>query len=1560
MACTYTFKGTVYSEAEFNQFLSDNPNLKEQYLGGTLPIEITNVEEERLVQTKQLAQFKSEVKSGVPELFESNPELANSVYEALEFKKEINSRLTISQEGSDGFGYVLGLFDNKSERIGKIVYRNKTYLKDKGFPNVNELHLGFEENYQGKGYFQDALVELLNYDDSPIFISNGRVINDNVFKAINKLDISKLNINKIEDGYIITLNNEITPQQKQQAQQLYSQYLNTVFPDSQVKDIVYHGTDNINFQKFYDNLRSGIHFGTITQAQGRRKASDFEFKNNAKFIPSILNIKSPLRTKDYDWEKAGIAFEMWQPGDDLSDVDFTEYLISSGTIKEEDIQNAEGDFDLLNKKGYDGVIYKNEGAGETTGEDSYAVAKENQIHILGSKQDIEGFNNFIQANPNIQEASFYSLNTSEEKTTVIKAHKFIQEKLADYANRVKAFPKDETIKTVVDKLLGTQINLDLAVLDLQAIVKALETDYDYSSTILHGADGNGGIIARLKRYRNMDMNELVHNEDKRIEFTDTMRNINTFLRGYSRIEKISSEDVTAGWNPIVEQINDVVTWHQELLKDINNARSMYSDLITDFFMVRNNEISTNPNIKEGIMDIFTATDDESTKQLWLDAMADTHNAFIATTIKNYVRQMGVAQDEILVEQQNLRMALKAAFGLSDLNDIGKITKEQFSKYLEKDSAGRFTGRLVQQYLVEQYFADLNAFTKQITSLPQHRYSQELSNWYKQNTVSLYTEEELNDIVANKKATLSVREFEKWYKDNFIIDPATRERIPKVNGSLARPADKYLNKDFESISQDAFYKYMTETLAKLIDGYDRYNIVANGYIPAKKATDGKFSIVEYYNKHKAKKPSEFLGEGNEVIRILTLDMVQKLDQQPVFNLGKPYPHESYESYTMRVLMEAENLGFGKFDTLDELKEENARRREENQIRHGKAIDTNLYNVMNSFISKAITYKYKKQIEDEVTLALYQTDQLKFVKRKQNGDRFVNNVTNRLFNRGNLEAEMLIPNSNLQRHFTGWLEAIFYDNFDIDQGHFTAIGKLLLKYVSAKNMWLNASSAINNVAYGNLMIKIERAAAYFVTGDDLHRAEKDYWSNVVNMLADFRNDTSSNLITAMLKRFDIVENQIDRDIETKIVWKHLVSTDAFYFMQEMGEHWMQNKMLLAMMHSHRLIDGKAVSLQDYIDANRKQVLDDILSPNEKMRLNEYIERRKEKEQYIEGKHNYIEDFLMKYIAPEKLKLYNDAKKKQKEELTEEFKQYTEIFDLFELKDGVAVVKKTTEGDVSTPAITAEELAEFTQRVRKVNQSMHGIYNKNDASMIQRGALGKLAMQFRKWVIPGINRRFGSRFFKSYWSESRKSWDKGYYQSINQFLATPFRKDSTLTVENTEEAGKAISNIFGDMYKFVTNLKIYYNALDDFEQAQVRRALTEMGYLLITLALGMLSTMLIGGDDKKKKLPLIADLWFYQLDRMSSELGFYTPFGLINEGQKIMRAPAAATTAIQDVLNLLGQSFMFMYSPDTRYYKGGIYNKELKLGVATGKMIPIYNQWMKMKRVDKFNQYYNLYFF
>jgi metallophosphoesterase superfamily enzyme len=92
------------------------------------------------------------------------------------------------------------------DRIGSITYRVKTYLSEKGYPVVNELHLGFESEYQGRGYFQDALIELLKYDDTPIYASKHRVINALVFKAINKLDKDIFDISEIEDfGYVIKL-----------------------------------------------------------------------------------------------------------------------------------------------------------------------------------------------------------------------------------------------------------------------------------------------------------------------------------------------------------------------------------------------------------------------------------------------------------------------------------------------------------------------------------------------------------------------------------------------------------------------------------------------------------------------------------------------------------------------------------------------------------------------------------------------------------------------------------------------------------------------------------------------------------------------------------------------------------------------------------------------------------------------------------------------------------------------------------------------------------------------------------------------------------------------------------------------------------------------------------------------------------------------------------------------------------------------------------------------------------------------------------------------------------
>lgn len=48
-----------------------------------------------------------------------------------------------------------------------------------------------------------------------------------------------------------------------------------------------------------------------------------------------------------------------------------------------------------------------------------------------------------------------------------------------------------------------------------------------------------------------------------------------------------------------------------------------------------------------------------------------------------------------------------------------------------------------------------------------------------------------------------------------------------------------------------------------------------------------------------------------------------------------------------------------------------------------------------------------------------------------------------------------------------------------------------------------------------------------------------------------------------------------------------TKAAFFMQESGEHMMQHKLLFAMLNSHRLINGKFMTLQELINSKIKTI-------------------------------------------------------------------------------------------------------------------------------------------------------------------------------------------------------------------------------------------------------------------------------------------------------------------------------------------------------------------------------------
>ena len=138
----------------------------------------------------------------------------------------------------------------------------------------------------------------------------------------------------------------------------YSQYLDTIFPDSKVKDIVYHGTLEFIGDKFTKDFLKKNSFRP-------REREGFYFTNQIGIsitgfakktvIPSLINISNP------------------QLANDIRDI--KEYDINNdGAISKEDIGDEFGDYEFP----------------------SFVVFEPEQIHILGNKEDVKGFKEFVE------------------------------------------------------------------------------------------------------------------------------------------------------------------------------------------------------------------------------------------------------------------------------------------------------------------------------------------------------------------------------------------------------------------------------------------------------------------------------------------------------------------------------------------------------------------------------------------------------------------------------------------------------------------------------------------------------------------------------------------------------------------------------------------------------------------------------------------------------------------------------------------------------------------------------------------------------------------------------------------------------------------------------------------------------------------------------------------------------------------------------------------------------------------------------------------------------------
>lgn len=191
----------------------------------------------------------------------------------------------------------------------------------------------------------------------------------------------------------------------------------------------------------------------------------------------------------------------------------------------------------------------------------------------------------------------------------------------------------------------------------------------------------------------------------------------------------------------------------------------------------------------------------------------------------------------------------------------------------------------------------------------------------------------------------------------------------------------------------------------------------------------------------------------------------------------------------------------------------------------------------------------------------------------------------------------------------------------------------------------------------------------------------------------------------------------------------------------------------------------------------------------------------------------------------------------------------------------------------AFTKDDIISFSRKSAAINQRMHGIYNKADRSAVQRLAIGRMGIMFRKWVKPSLNRRFKSASYNM----DLQAWTEGYYVTTGRFL-----------LQLAKELRKSQFDIASD-----------WKNLSKTEKANIKRAVTEVAhYLAIVAILG-----LIDWDDKDNR-PWLTKMVEYQLRRLRTETGVLIPGKpMVDEGLKIMKSPAAAIQTVQSTLDLIG---------------------------------------------------------
>lgn len=829
-------------------------------------------------------------------------------------------------------------------------------------------------------------------------------------------------------------------------------------------------------------------------------------------------------------------------------------------------------------------------------------------------------------------------------------------------------------------------------------------------------------------------------------------------------------------------------------------------------------------------------------------------------------------------------------------------------------------------------------------------------------------------------------FEKWYNENHVFNPLTneyeplmiwRQRVVKdearymeytpkskwletkvrkqylnpkfVDNKLQPSTDRYTNDKYYAMNnyQQQLYSSVTNLLDYLVKDKRSRAYINKGYLPNQAIEKEDKGFKDYWQDFKRSHgwydaPNKSDIELNLYKRFSNAPMLHSLSQVKLLPIRDKQEGETKEDYIKYVE-----------ETLAANRELHRQRMEETKERN----NPNVLERLNSFIDQMYLFNSRNDASRLAKITINQLRNMDFIKRAPNNEVSSNRLLSRITGKEELRT-FKNENANITKHFENQVRKLIFNEFELDEGTRSKVSRVLRNMVSSKFMMLNLTGGIANVLYGKTQIQMEMAAGQYFKYSDFRKAENEYALSIGSYFADAYSETTKSETNAIIRLFNILESDMATETYGKGSNPLGKLEDLLFIQQSAGEHYMQNTTLLAMLNSHRVSvdeNGKAavISYETFTQNLRENSLIKVLNevnPDLVNTYNEYRNKIKEsfavKEQFNRFKQDMITNFLRTQSKEVRDKFVAQYKEDSKEQRSK-FDELPTFRSQLKLSNGVAVLKEDS-------PLSNADIADFRNKVLTVNHHIHGIYDKIGANILQQSWWGALLMQFHKHLVPGFQKRFGYRLghFDGVYNETRETINKGSYVSLAEFITFPVRKYYELNNSNELEAVRTLQGLAKGYVDFFGNFVTYYNILPEYDKANLRRCLGEWIAITKAAALFVVGKLMLDDDDESTQ---IADYVLYSADRLMSETIQYTPWGMMNEGQKLYSQPVAAFSIANDNLKLLGAccSYIFTGDADDLLYQSETYS--LKVNLL--KQVPVVNQIGKHERLGANNSYYKV---